>query len=243
MSRSINSNLNKQSPMQQVDTRESPVVVIPISHASAVLQWGDSAVYTDPVGNADAYGIIAEDPALMLLTDVHSDHLSVDTIVALQKPNTVIVAPQAVADQLPPSIHDVVVLANGQKKDVAGFTVEAVPMYNVPESVNTFHTKGRGNGYVIEKNGYRVYVSGDTGNTPEMRALTHIDLALLCMNLPYTMSVDDAAQAVLAFKPKRVIPYHYRGQDGLADIARFKQLVEEGDRSINVELMDWYTSR
>jgi L-ascorbate metabolism protein UlaG (beta-lactamase superfamily) len=101
---------------------------------------------------------------------------------------------------------------------------------------------GRGNGYVVEKNAYRVYISGDTGNTPEMRALTHIDLALVCMNLPYTMSVEDAAQAVLAFKPKRVTPYHYRGKDGLSDVNRFKQIVNEGDPSIDVTVLDWYSS-
>lgn len=88
--------------------------------------------------------------------------------------------------------------------------IEAIPLYNLPESEDSRHTKGRGNGYVIEKNGKRIYISGDTADIPEMRKLQNIDIALVCMNLPYTMSVEDAADAVLDFTPEKVLPYHYR---------------------------------
>ena len=55
-----------------------------------------------------------------------------------------------------------------------------------------------------------------------MRALTGIDIAFICMNLPYTMDIKEAANAVLAFKPKIVYPYHYRGQNGLSDVPGFQ---------------------
>ncbi|WP_439152413.1 MBL fold metallo-hydrolase [Winogradskyella sp.] len=85
-----------------------------------------------------------------------------------------------------------------------------------------------------------IYISGDTEDIPEMRSLKNIDKAFVCMNLPYTMPVESAANAVLEFKPDTVYPYHYRGTEGLSDVNKFKQLVNEGDNSINVELLNWY---
>ena len=85
-----------------------------------------------------------------------------------------------------------------------------------------------------------MYISGDTEDIPEMRALKNIHMAFVCMNLPYTMTVDQAANGVLAFKPRVVYPYHYRGKTGLSDVARFKELVNAGDPRIEVRLMDWY---
>ena len=73
-----------------------------------------------------------------------------------------------------------------------------------------------------------------------MKALKNIDVAFVCMNLPYTMDVTEAANAVLAFKPKIVYPYHYRGKDGLSDVNKFRSLVEAGNKSIEVRLRDWY---
>lgn len=109
-------------------------------------------------------------------------------------------------------------------------------MYNLPESPTAFHTRGRGNGYVLTIGGKKIYISGDTSDIPEMRSLKGIDIAFVCMNLPYTMDVKTAAGGVLAFKPKIVYPYHYRGQD----VNEFKKLVNAGDKNIEVRLRDWY---
>jgi L-ascorbate metabolism protein UlaG (beta-lactamase superfamily) len=106
-----------------------------------------------------------------------------------------------------------------------------------------FHPKGRGNGYVLTVGGQRIYLSGDTEATPEMRNLKNIDLAFVCMNLPYTMDVDQAAEGVLAFQPKVVIPYHYRGSKGLSDINRFKALVNAKTRSVRVDLLNFYPTK
>jgi L-ascorbate metabolism protein UlaG (beta-lactamase superfamily) len=132
------------------------------------------------------------------------------------------------------------VLKNGENESVQGFAIEAVPMYNVPESPDAFHTKGRGNGYVIDHAGIRVYIAGDTSGTPEMRALTNIDIAFIPMNLPYTMDVDEAADAVIDFAPRTVIPYHYRGTSGLSDVNKFKELVQAAHDNIDVLLLTWY---
>ena len=129
---------------------------------------------------------------------------------------------------------------NGEKLEKSGFQIEAIAAYNIPESDKAFHTKGRGNGYVLEKGGTRIYISGDSSGTPEMRNLKNIDIAFVCMNLPYTMGVEEAAGAVLAFKPKQVYPYHYRTPDGFSDVAKFKALVNASNPNIEVVQLDWY---
>lgn len=213
-------------------------VVKPISHATMALTWKGLTIITDPVGDITEYQGIK--PDIILITDIHSDHLSTTTLKAIMGTAAIIV-PQAVEDLLPKEIADrTEVLKNNERKDVKGFSIMATPMYSVPESADARHTKGRGNGYLIERDGYRVYVAGDTGGTPEMRALTDIDIAFIPMNLPFTMTVDEAADAVKAFKPRVVYPYHYRGQDGLADVARFKTLVEQANVGTKVILLDWY---
>ena len=84
------------------------------------------------------------------------------------------------------------------------------------------------------------YFSGDTEDIFEMRQFKNIDMAFVCMNLPYTMTVDSAASAVLQFKPKEVFPYHYRGQGGFSDVAKFKSIVNENNTDIKVIQLDWY---
>lgn len=219
-------------------TTDATPVVKPISHATMALTWKGLTIITDPVGDIAQYQGIK--PDIILITDIHSDHLSTTTLKAIMGTAAIIV-PQAVEDLLPKEIADrTEVLKNNERKDVKGFSVMATPMYNVPESADARHTKGRGNGYLIERDGYRVYIAGDTGATPEMRALTDIDMAFVPMNLPFTMTVDEAADAVKAFKPRIVYPYHYRGQDGLSDVNRFKTLVEQANVGTSVMLLDWY---
>lgn len=116
-------------------------------------------------------------------------------------------------------------------------------MYNLPVTADSRHPQGRGNGYVLSFGNKNIYLSGDTSGIPEMRTLKNIDVAFVCMNLPYTMDVDEAAEAVLDFKPKVVYPYHYRGQNGLSDVTRFKQLVNGKDKKIEVRLRDWYAAK
>jgi L-ascorbate metabolism protein UlaG (beta-lactamase superfamily) len=112
-------------------------------------------------------------------------------------------------------------------------------MYNLTKERLNFHNKGRGNGYVLTINQKRIYISGDTEDIAEMRSLKNIDYAFICMNLPYTMTVEQAASAVMEFKPKVVIPYHYRGKGMISDVQRFKHLVSK-NKAIEVKLLDWY---
>ena len=177
----------------------------------------------------------------MLITDEHGDHFNAETLLAFKREGTSLVAPRAVQQQMPPELQQVTrVLENGANLELAGIRITAMPMYNLREEALKFHTKGRGNGYVLEKEGVRVYFSGDTEDIPEMRELKDIDMAFVCMNLPYTMTVESAAEAVLAFRPAAVYPYHYRGNPEVSDVKRFAELVHAGNRDIRVVQLDWY---
>ena len=178
---------------------------------------------------------------LLLITDIHGDHLDTATLRGLDLAKVRMVAPQAVVDLLPADLQALTTpLANGAHIELLGIGIETIPMYNMPDPNDPRHPKGRGNGYVLTFGKERIYISGDTGDIPEMRALTNIDVAFVCMNLPYTMTVQQAASGVLAFKPKVVYPYHYRGTEGLSDVALFKQLVNEGEPAITVRSVDRY---
>ncbi|WP_026934806.1 MBL fold metallo-hydrolase [Christiangramia echinicola] len=219
------------------------IEITPISHATAVFKWSDAVFYTDPVGGAEAFSG-NDKPDFVLVTDIHGDHMNAETLKALELGDTKIIVPKAVQEKLPEELQsNLIVLNNGATVEHMGFSIDAIPMYNLPETKDAMHVKGRGNGYLLQKNGQSLYISGDTEDIPEMRNLRNIDVALISMNLPYTMPVDQAAEGVLAFKPKKVIPYHYRGKDGFADVEKFKQLVNKGNKNIEVELIDWYPSK
>jgi len=217
-----------------IPASDGDLVVHPINHATFAMAWKDKTIYVDPVGGGKRFDGLPK-PDLILVTDIHGDHLDAGTLEAIGGSAT-IVAPAAVAEKLPEKLRkQTTVLANGETKSVAGITVEAVPMYNLTADRLKFHTKGRGNGYVVTLGDKRAYISGDTEDIPEMRALKNIDVAFVCMNLPYTMTVEQAAAAVREFKPKIVYPYHYRG----SDTEKFKQLVGN-DSGVEVRLRDWY---
>jgi L-ascorbate metabolism protein UlaG (beta-lactamase superfamily) len=219
------------------DTKGGELTVQPINHATLVLNYQHKYIYVDPTGGAEAFKGLAA-PDIILITDIHGDHLDPKTLDAVNTTHAILIVPQAVADKLPATTDKtkLVILKNGETTNQGNITITAIPMYNLPESSTAFHTKGRGNGYVLKTGGKSIYISGDTSDIPEMRNLKGIDIAFVCMNLPYTMDVKTAASAVLAFKPKVIYPYHYRGQD----VNEFKSIVNAGDKSIDVRLKNWY---
>lgn len=233
-----------EKPLDDIKKSEVPdadgLLIYPIEHASLILDWNGSTIYIDPVGGKEWYSEY-NSPSLILITDIHGDHLNIPTLESVITENTRIIAPQAVFDQLPEVLQKKTrVLKNGEAIADSEIMIEAIPMYNLRKEALQFHPKGRGNGYVLDNNKKRLYISGDTEDISEMRELKDIDMAFICMNLPYTMTVDKAAEAVLDFKPKSVYPYHYRGTDGLSDVEKFKSLIESKDSNIKVVQLDWY---
>jgi L-ascorbate metabolism protein UlaG (beta-lactamase superfamily) len=211
------------------------------------MQWNGKTIYVDPVGGIKPFADLPK-PDLMLVTHIHFDHFDPATLAALIPAGgqPVIVAPKTVVEKLPETLRGktrVKVLANGEKTEVAGVAIEAVPAYNATPGKERFHPKGRDNGYVLTMGGTRVYIAGDTEDTAEMRALKGIDIAFLPMNLPYTMSVPKAADAIRQFRPRIIYPYHYRSGDGTkANLEELKRLV--GEKSgMEIRSRDWYPER
>ena len=197
-------------PTQTFKSSAGPVKITPVFHAAVEIEDGGKVIIIDPAKPAVFTGVPQAD--LVLITDIHGDHMDADLLKSVSKAGTEVIAPAEVVK----TITTAMPMANGESKKWGAFTIEAVPMYNMtrgPAAGKLFHDKGRGNGYIITYGGLRMYFSGDTEAIPEMKALKNIDVAFVCMNLPYTMTPDEAADAVKAFHPKVVIPYHYRGQD------------------------------
>ena len=221
---------------QQTET----IKINPIKHGTLVLESKDYTFYIDPVGGAEKFEPY-NSPDFVLITDIHGDHLNLKTLESLDLSKATLIAPKAVTDKLPKNIAKIIAtLPNGLKMNPKDVIIETIPMYNLREDALKFHTKGRGNGYVITVDEKRIYISGDTEDIPEMRNLKNIDIAFVCMNLPYTMTEDSAASAVLDFEPKKVYPYHYRGTNGLSDIKAFKSMVNSKNSKIKVMLLNWY---
>lgn len=226
----------QQVAPDQISTKNGDITVQPIQHGTLVLTWNDVTIYADPFGGLKAFEGVRS-PDLILITDIHGDHLNIETLNALDTRYTKLVVPQAVFDRLPESLSkQAVIINNGESTEQMGISIRAIPMYNLPETDDSRHPKGRGNGYILNMGGKNVYLSGDTEGIEEMRSLKNIDVAFVCMNLPYTMDVKQAADAVLDFQPNIVYPYHYRGQD----TQKFKELVNAGDEEIEVKLRNWY---
>jgi L-ascorbate metabolism protein UlaG (beta-lactamase superfamily) len=216
---------------QTFETAAGPVKITPIYHACALIQAAGKNIYIDPAKPAKFTRLPPAD--LILITDIHGDHMDPNSIAEISKPGTDIMAPLAVAR----TVASADPISNGETKTWGDWTIEAIPMYNIkrgPAPGELYHPKGRGNGYVLTYGGKRFYFSGDTENIPEMRALKNIDVAFVCMNLPYTMPPEEAAEAVKAFHPRVVFPYHYRG----SDLNVFKKALE--GTGIEVRLLDWY---
>ncbi|KAA9010649.1 MBL fold metallo-hydrolase [Histidinibacterium aquaticum] len=220
------------------ETESGQITVHPISHASFVMETPAGTIYTDPVGDAEQYADLPA-PDLILITHEHGDHYNAETLSALMGEETHLITNPAVADMLPEDLAEgAETLANGDSTTWNEVEIDAIPAHNLTEDRMNYHPPGRDNGYVLSIDGFRTYISGDTEPVEEMLALENIDLAFLCMNLPYTQTAQQAAEAVQQFQPTYVYPYHYRGGDGgTQDPEEFAELV--GDAS-EVRIGDWY---
>jgi L-ascorbate metabolism protein UlaG (beta-lactamase superfamily) len=203
---------NKQADV--VQTSRGELRLTPLYHGSVMLEFGGKVIHVDPWSQTDYVGLPAAD--LIVITHTHADHLDRAAVDKLKKPGTLIVSTPAGVDTLncAPACGEVESVSDSEQKTVMGIEITGVPMYNLVQGSapgKPFHHKGVGSGYILGFGDTRVYFSGDTECTPEMKALTNITIAFLAMNPPRTMSTIEAAGCAKAFRPKIVYPYHYRG--------------------------------
>lgn len=201
-------------------------------HGSIGFEYSGYTVYVDPVSDYARYDSLAK-ADMILVTHEHSDHLDAKAIAALSTPLTVVVGNGASVEQL----RSGTVLAHGnewnftpadgERREAPIFRVFAMPAYNTSPEKQGFHPAEKlHNGYILDFGGTRVYVAGDGEDTPEMMALTDVDIAFLPVNLPYTMTEEQAARAVLAIRPKIFYPYHYGGTNHKTDLEKLAKLLD-----------------
>lgn len=182
-----------------------------IAHGTLMFTFDNKIIHIDPVGRYADYKDLPK-ADLILITHEHGDHLDPEVVDILSKDDTTIVLTQTCREK----IEKGEVMKNGDTAEYKGIQIKAVPAYNIVHKRRgniPYHPKGEGNGYILTFGDKRVYVAGDTENTPEMKALKNIDIAFLPMNLPYTMSPEMAADAAKAFRPSILYPYHYGSTD------------------------------
>lgn len=184
-----------------------------IKHGSLAVDFEGVSIQIDPVtklGKETDYATVFPKADFILVSHEHGDHLDASAIEALTKEGTRLIMNQRSCDQYGSGEA----MANGQKLQLTkDIVLEAVPAYNTTEGRENFHPKGNGNGYVLTIDGLRIYVAGDTEVTPEMADLKDIDVALLPVNQPYTMTVEQCVEAASIIKPKVLIPYHFSNTD------------------------------
>nr|WP_295889263.1 MBL fold metallo-hydrolase [uncultured Devosia sp.] len=215
-----------------IPTDDGDITVHPVEHASLVLGFGGETIYVDPVGGAVLYeGLPA--PTAILVTHGHGDHFDIPTLEVIAGTAPILTS-QEVFDRLPEALKaNASAIANGEDVSLNGMIVRAVAAHNVSADRMRYHPVGVGNGYVIALGDKLVYVAGDTEPTDEMLRLRDIEIAFLPMNLPYTMSPDQAVEALNVFKPRIAYPYHYSGSD-------LSVLKERLGPDTELRLLDWY---
>jgi L-ascorbate metabolism protein UlaG (beta-lactamase superfamily) len=214
-----------------IQTASGDLQITFIGHGTLMFAFNGKVIHVDPWSRLADYSKMPK-ADLILITHEHRDHLDAEAIKVLRKETTEIIANQASGEQVPGSL----VMANGDVKMVQGLTIEAVPAYNLVHLRSPgqpYHPKGGGNGYVLTFGDKRIYVAGDTENTPEMKSLPDIDCAFLPMNLPYTMTPEMVADAAQAMKPKILYPYHF----GETDTSRLVELLKDSGIEVRIRKM------
>jgi L-ascorbate metabolism protein UlaG (beta-lactamase superfamily) len=194
-----------------IKTSAGPLEITFIGHGTLMMKFGGKIIYVDPFSQLADYTKLPKADCVFI-THQHFDHFDGKALAQIRTDRTIVILTPACAKEFKKGI----VMKNGEVRDVLGIHVQALPAYNLvakrPDGT-PFHPQGEGNGYILTFGKTRVYIAGDTENIPEMKALKHIDVAFLPMNLPYTMTPEMVADAAMAFKPKILYPYHYGETD------------------------------
>ncbi len=168
-----------------------------LGHASFRVEGDKSTVYIDPW---KLKGAVPAD--VICITHSHFDHLSPEDVKKIRKPATVLVGPADCKTGFGDAFKEI---RPGGKHTIGDVTVEAVRAYNTDKN---FHPKDNNwVGFIVTVDGVRIYHCGDTDVIPEMSDV-NVDVALLPVGGIYTMTVQQAADAVVKINPKVAVPMH-----------------------------------
>lgn len=193
------------------DTNSGELAITFIGHGSLMFEFDGKVIHIDPSSREADYNKLP-DADLVLITHHHGDHADPSAYGKIRTKNTTLIQTRLAQDKLGYGT----ILKNGESTKYGSIEIEALPAYNLVHKRKNgefFHPKGSGNSYVLTIGGKRIFVGGDTENTPEMKALKNISIAFLPMNLPYTMTPEMVADAAKAFRPDILYPYHYGSTD------------------------------
>lgn len=176
----------------------------------------DVVIYIDPYELGDS----PEKADLILITHDHYDHLSEEDIKKVSKDDTEIVGPPDCREKC----RNLTEIEIGQKKNVKGIKIEAVPAYNIDKN---FHPQeNRWVGYIISIDDVRIYHAGDTDLIDEMESVD-CDIALLPVSGTYVMDADEAVKAAKTIDPEIAVPMHYGAIVGdKNDAEKFKEALK-----------------
>ena len=207
---------------------------ITVNTQSSIRIEGSQILYFDPfqIGNS------THDADMIFITHDHYDHFEPDSISKVKKEGTLLVAPESmkkkVLSESGLSPDQCLFYQPGETHEQGNLVIETIPAYN---KLKPFHTKGKKwQGYIVKMDDVRYYVAGDTDVNEDIKKV-RCDVAMIPIGGHFTMDRKQAADYIVALKPKAVVPTHYGDIVGKkTDGSDFKKDLEKMDREIRVEL-------
>lgn len=216
-------------PIDTIETENGPLIITFIGHASLIFEWNGETIHIDPSSREANYYKLPK-ATMIFITHHHGDHCDPASLKAISEEKTKTFM-SAIAHE---KWNQGMILRPDQSVTVKGISIETLPAYNIVhkrDDGTPYHVFGECNSYVITLGEKRIFIGGDTENTPEMKALRNIDIAFLPMNLPYTMTPEMVADGAKGFKPKILYVYHY----GKSDLDTIRELMK-GETEVDLRI-------
>src|SRR5438309_11809563 len=105
---------------QMFDTSSGSVKITPLNHASTLIEAGGKVIYLDPAKPVKFSGLPKAD--LILITDIHGDHMDPDSVKEISKAGTEVISSPAVAQ----TVTATKPIANDESNSWQAWTIESI---------------------------------------------------------------------------------------------------------------------